>query len=358
MLESNTNNDNDTISNYYASISKRLKAVMKQRDITQEFLVKKCTENLNIPFGQSTASKIINYKGKGHLSLVYVVAICQIMGLDMNEYLAIKGVDYSDFITDNADISEYSHTEVGRSETLISKPDHSAFNGYVGYEFDLFFLPTISSEHGLIEGTLSLFNKDNNYCGTHLSIPIKTGRKTKEYYGKMLISLQQQACYINLVSDRLGELCSIYFRHRFFSDSSLKVRLATAITISAGDSKRPTMHRVAVCEKNIVKTKEQRDFLESQLLLNDSQIVIAEEDFEYLSASSPDLYAAIKNLARPKDGKKYYVFEESDIQKMPDTSFSAIMEIIGQLRRKAGYKKYNKIGAKPDETLFKFLFNV
>ncbi len=357
----------ETVKDYYESVSNAINRAMKQQKITQEALVRRC-ERLGINIVQSTVSKIINYAiaKKGHLSLVYIAAICQVLKINMNEALPIKGKDYSVLFS-----KEKKYDDVIQNETLIENPDHSAFYGYVDESFDIFFFPTISSESEILHGTLSLTREDDEYCGAEVTLYIPNDHAEKNYSGRMLISLQQQACYINLVSKRLGELCSVYFFHRFFSETSLKARLAVAVTISAGDDRRPTMHRVLICnrkhgkikinDKGIIEDEKQRHFIESQLLLNDSELRIAVEEWNALGEDSrfKELITEIKNkkLARPPEGKLYYTFEETDILKLPNYDFEKIAELIALMRINAGYARYNKIGAKSEEMLFKRLFS-
>ncbi len=344
----------DAVSRYYSAVSDSIKKAMKKQGITQELLVREC-ERLGIPIVQGTVSKIVNYRGKGHLSLIYIAAICQNLKLNMNEVLSLKGEDYSVAIS-----NEYKYEDIVQSETLIENPRHSAFQGYIEKEFDLFFFPTISSESGILKGTLSLAKVNDEYCGASVILDVPKKGTQKTYTGRMLISLQQQACYINLVSKRLGEMCSLYFYHRFFSESSLKVRLAVAVTVCAGDDRRPTMHRVVICEKGVIHTDEQMSFIESQLLLNDSKIRISENELGAIGKEGQftKIVEDIKRLARPNEGTTYYQFEESDILKIPDHSFQEIAEIISRMRKTENSKRYNKIGDKADAMLYKYLFKI
>ncbi|MDR2898402.1 MAG: helix-turn-helix domain-containing protein [Spirochaetaceae bacterium] len=345
-----------TVKNYYKSVSEAINRAMRQRGVTQDNLVRDC-ENMEVAIAQSTISKIVNYTGKGHLSLIHIAAICQILKIDMNEVLPLRGKDYS------AVSKEYKYDDAVLNETLIEDPNHSAFLGYWGRTFDIFFFPTISSESGILKGTLSLTNENDAYCGAAVNLKMPKDGMEKKYAGRMLVSLQQQACYINLVSKRLGEMCSLYFFHRFFSETSLKVRMAVAVTICAGDDRRPTMHRVVICEQGIINTddEEQMHFIGSQLLLNDSQIWVKEQDLQNIG-KDPRFTKIVdemvkRKLARPdEEGAKYICFEESDILKLPNCEFHDIAEVIGLMRRKGDYKRYNKIGSKADAMLYKYLF--
>ena len=71
---------------YYQIISESIHREIRQRGVTQGWIKDEILTRLGITIAQSTISKIINYKGKGHLSLIFVAAICQVLDLDMTGF--------------------------------------------------------------------------------------------------------------------------------------------------------------------------------------------------------------------------------------------------------------------------------
>ena len=162
---------------------------------------------------------------------------------------------------------------------IISDPARREFYGYVNTTFDIFFLSTISKERQMITGTMMLSEK-NGYCEVKLTLQSTEENTTsfsKSYTGNMIISPRQQACYCVVASDELGELNSIVFHHKYFHKDSLKVKMATVTTVSAGDEQRPTMHRMVICKQGVINTEKQKRFIYSQLRMNRSQIIISEK---------------------------------------------------------------------------------
>ena len=341
----------DTITAYYRRVAEQLNKAMGDKGISQKHLAKECKSRFGIEISQSTISKILHSEG-GHMSAVFVCAMCQVLDIGLPGVLGVQEADHGGDGESAAFPPMDGRPEPGVRETLLYKPTDSAFFGYIDRIYDIFFWSTGSSENKLICGTMELSNEGDEYCKVH--IRLDTGRHpVKEYVGRMAISLQQHACYCTVESRRLGERCSFVFYHRFFSQGAMQARLATVTTVSTGDSRRPTAHRMAICEKNAVDSEQKKDFVAAQLLLNNSQIIIPEEKMGQLRQDG-ELRPLLEKLERP--GKPYYVFDESEIRMLPNQDFLPLANAISTLRLHSVAQHYNKVGGKADELLYKYLF--
>ena len=339
----------DTISAYYRRVAEQISKALEDRGITQKHLAKECKSRFGIEISQSTISKILHSEG-GHMSAVFVCAICQVL------QISLPGVpDIGDGGGESvgaAFLPVGGEGEPGVRETLIRDPRDDAFFGYIDRVYDIFYWSTNSNEYRLIRGAMSLTNEDNKRCGVHICLD--TGKlPVKEYRGHMVISLQQQACYCAVESRRLGERCNFVFYHRFFSQGAMQARLASVCTVSVGDARRPTAHRMAICEQGAVDTKEKEAFVAAQLLMNNSQIIITEEKYRHLLEEEAQDGPLTKLGRQPTP---YFVFDESEIRKMPGYGFNQLADAITKLRTSSTAHHYNKIGGKADELLYKHLF--
>lgn len=342
----------DTISAYYKRVAKQVSKALEDRGMTQKHLARECEKRFGIEISQSTISKILNSDG-GHMSMVFVSAICQVLELSLPGVLSLQSGDYGGSGEDAA-FAPVSGAAPGMRETLIHDPADSAFFGYIDRAYDIFFWSTHSRENHLIGGTMELSNENGKHCRVH--IRLDTGKlPAKEYTGRMAISLQQQACYCTVESQWLGERCSFVFSHRFFSQGALRSRMASVSTVSVGDIRRPTVHRMAICEQGAIDTEQKKAFVAAQLLLNNSTIIIPDDKIETLRQDE-DLREVLDALEQPGRSKSYHVYEEIEIRMLQGQSFHALANAVAKLRLHSVAQHYNKIGGKVDDFLYQYLF--
>ena len=341
----------DMIAAYYKRVAEQINKALEDKGITQKHLAKECKTRFGIEIAQSTISKILHSEG-GHMSAVFVCAICQALEISLPGLPSIQSAESGGDSESAAFLPVGGKGAPEARKTLISNPLDDAFFGYIGRTYDIFFWSTNSSENRLIRGTMTLSNEDDKRC--RVDISLDTGKlPVKEYHGHMVISLQQHACYCTVENQRIGERCSFVFYHWFFSQGSLQARLASVCTVSTGDARRPLMHRMAICEQGSVDSKEKEDFVAAQLLLNNAQIIIPEEKMARLRQDE-DMLRLLSQL--DKQAKPFYVFEENEIRTLPDYEFNQLANAIAKLRISSASQHYNKIGGKADDFLYKYLF--
>ena len=340
----------DTVSAYYGRVAEQISRALVDRGMTQKHLAKECESRFGIEISQSTISKIRNSEG-GHMSAVFVCAICQVLEINLTSVLSLQGEDYGGDSESAAFLPVGGEPESGAgSETLIRDPRNDAFIGYIDKEYDIFYWSTNSNENQLVHGTMALSNHEDQYCKVYLCLD----GKRQEYAGRMAISLQQQACYCTVESRRLGEQWSFVFYHRFFFEDSLKVRLAAVCGVSAGDARRPTVQRMLICGQGVIgEDRQRRDFVAAQLLMNNAKIIVPEKKYDRLQKDE-DLHRLLAKLER--EPEPFYVFDESEIRILPGYEFNQLADAIARLRMSSIAHHYNKIGGKADELLYKYLF--
>jgi len=324
---------------------------MEESGCSQEKLAEICTMR-GAKATQSKISKLLSDSSES-IPLFIVTVMCDYLEIDMKEILScLMEQDNKSEVA-----AEYDNDYIYSSDTLISDPSHTAFRGYRDINLDVYFYPTISYQSELLKGTLSFeSDTENKICKVTMIIDAEANKKI--YTGIFRISLQQNACYIVVSSKELGEISTIFFRHRFFSNSPLKIRLACCNTISAGDARRPCMHRMVIMEADKLLTDEDKSLIKSQLLMNDSQIRISETNMQILLNSGNEIYNSIFKKERSKgEGVKVFHFEETDILNLNDYTLAQKSDAISKMRLASfSPQRYNKSSAKSDDLLYKNLF--
>lgn len=331
---------------YCAEIVTRLKKIAEHKNISQGTIATRSG------IGQSTISKF--FSGKMEVTLTHVVKICKALDIEPSEvfseshqYLAPQNITYND-------------------DTLIVNPAHPAFKGYMG-TFHVYFNSTISSEKVILHGELD-FTKSNDQKSCVANMKLYTGKYknnmeiTKNYTGKLVISLSMSSCYCELVAKDIGEMCFFVFDHMFLFNDDLYCRMACAVTTSSGGNRRPTMHRLFLSREKLdvsnTKTPDYR-FLYGQLQLNNSEIVISKELYDKVIKDNVDrkdteMNELIDEFEIGLHEAPYYVIDEGKIRNT-QYSMDTKLKLITYLRENSLSQDYNKISTKTDEYTYYYL---
>jgi hypothetical protein len=348
---------------YYESVAKRISIAVREKKIPQEKIVEMCKEKLNFEIAQSTISRILTYnpsdKSRLNISLIHIVAICEALELDMAQTLRVApdDIDISSILVDKK-------IGVGNSRisSFIFDPSDDAYAGYLG-KYYCYFYPTISNEEELLTATLEFFpnviNNEEKVCDAKFTLDTKAFDENKqpiikEYNGRLIISKPQTSCYCILSNPKIGEISMIAFHHRYFFSQRLQCRLVNVLTISAGDNRRPTVHRMLISRSEL--NEETKNLIKAELLMNNSEIIIREDCFEEIKK---DLPHEVLKLFESGDIQKaqFYCFPEIRIDSV-NISKEARLKAILSLRGKSIANKNNKIGHKADEAVFYYLSSI
>lgn len=344
---------------FYTLISKRLAYAIDKMHYTQAELANLCQEH-GFQISQSTISKIKSNSSSG-ISIINIAQICQVLNLNLNEILSLEP-DIEITIPKKA-------TEIPDSSGFIKRTDAPEFQPYLG-TYHFYFLPTKSSESKLIHGIMELKpSEDYSECNVYLSF--KTGKRNqnneeilKEYFGTACISLKMNTVYCSIMNEKISEICYLVFSYMSILHEKLECRLAAVLTASAGEKRFPTVHRMLISRKEL--TKEILYYLEGQLLLNASEILISKNAYqaflkdenlpesfkEYFCTDSPEnsfMYAA---------SIPYYYLNESLIRDSFMNNELDKSKTICLLRKYSSANRYNKIGSIADEMVYNMIFNM
>ena len=336
------------------TVIKRLNYAMTKLGYTQTDLVKLCSD-MGFHITQSTLSKLLS-SGAG-LSLMNLTYICRALHLDLNEVLS------PEFSTTNITLPHYQkRTE---SSSFIKRADDKSFIPYLG-EYHCYFFPTKSSETDLIEGIFKFeASKDYSECNVYISFKTKKRDEKKqdiikEYWGKACISLNMDAIYCSVANEEIGECCYLIFSHIPILYEKLECRLGAVLTSSAGSHRLPTMQRILISRRKL--SPKDLYLLEGQLLLNASEIIISQSAYQAL-LKDPELPASFIEYFCDKENNNnfsnvvsvpyYYLYESFIRDSFINTKDK--LKIICLLRKYSLASRYNKIGGKADELVYRLL---
>lgn len=321
---------------------------------SQRGFVQFCLNTYGDKISQGNLSKLLNSdSGNVHPLILYY----------MSQYL---GVDMKTLVEDDLSVSEeiidlFSNQTRDAQKNIIYKLPDEVFNFYCG-EYSCYFYPTKSDENEIIQGKLKI-EKDweNNYC--HVFIEINTNSNIegtdepyiKKYEGHMFMSMKLKICYCIVHNDELGECNFISFRYLGLNNTKYQGGMAAVLTTSAGSDNVPTMHRMLISRKEI--NDEMLEQFKGNLLLNYSNIIVEEEQFENVMLQFEFGEDVINNLINNLERKTYYIIREGFFHSTKNEKLTNInrLELVAQLRAVSSALRYNKISKKLDENIVKLL---
>ena len=185
----------------------------------------------------------------------------------------------------------------------------------------------------------------------------------KHYSGELIVSLTMGTCYCILTNINMGEVCFLNFRHIFLYNGPVECRVGTISTTSSGENHSPVIQRILIsrAQLNISETNSSDlEFVQGQLRLNDSKIMISRtelQDLYEIYSDDEDLeafFGKIFELIFNNEG--YSILDESTFQ---DISISTRAKSLGLsiLRNHcpSPASKYNKISSKTDELVYEYI---
>ena len=345
---------------YYTEVARRLKKVMVEKSLTEGDVVRLCKEN-GFQISQAAVSKTTSVDRSSNnysITLINFVQICKALQIPVESILDHSRDDAGLF-----DAIKVPENGPSRRAPLVYNTDEDEFNGYLG-EYITYFYPTISSEEGLLRGELAFQRSAaGNYCCAHYELD--TGKRDgngqpiiKTYEGELIISIRMNACYCCLYNKAIGEICFLAFHHMYLNNEELCCRLATAVTVSAGDNRRPTLHRILLVRKDRGDlSEEELSVIKPQLLLNSSDILISTRCYDALCREGrlPEEMRDAECFIHILPKEEYYSISEAHIRAL-HISREEKAKALCALRSRSAAPKYNKIGSKCDELIFEYLY--
>lgn len=347
---------------YNRNIINRILMLLDQKNMKQLDLASRSS------IGQSSLSKIL--RGEMRLTLHHIYKICIALNIAPEELLALN--QEPAIPSENSCFAVYEeqglfNEQYMNEQVLIRDKNHPAFQGYKNNTFHLYLYPTITTESFLLEGTITFDTESTPFCKTDLTL--NTGKLDasgdpilKHYFGELVISLTMGACYCVLTNPDIGEICFLNFKHMFLFNRELECRVGTISSSSSGGNRLPVIQRVLISQHPLHVNKDNAsdlEFVQGQLRLNNSTILISEADIEELEkkyknqSALSEFFHKFKETADPEP---YYLLDEANMKNVPLTS-DIKTEGLGILRNSSSSLRYNKVSTKTDENVFEYICN-
>ncbi|MCI8494920.1 MAG: hypothetical protein HFI74_04475 [Lachnospiraceae bacterium] len=258
-----------------------------------------------------------------------------------------------------------THKNPDSKNELIMDAKNRAFKGYFGTYYCYLF-PTLSSETKPLIGELTVAD-DDSICKVYLKLNTnKKDHNSKEYIyknyeGNVTISPTLHSCYCILKSDALSEICFFAFRHINFNHAQLDCRMAEVLTISAGESHYPTIHRMffsreAIADKDL-------PLILPHLFLNSSNILIKESLLNELQEKKLIPSAVFTQLTQTCTPEPFYLFQEDYVHSLLKHTLSKndkkqIQTCLSFLKKYSLSYHYNKVSKKVDHNIRQLLLSL
>lgn len=337
---------------YYQMIGKRLANAIEMLHYNQQQVLLKCSEQ-DYAISQSALSKML---AGASIQPLQVAQVCSVLGLNIAEILSLdKGTEI-----------QIQKKQITHSEQLITDASNSAFRGYKGSYYIYFY--TTKNENSMHFGIFKI-QEDPVSHQCMADFRFKTGEKNEEgidiekhYTGPVFYSVSMQTIYCEVCSEEIGEKSYLLFHYDFLAYQNLECRLVSAITVSSGVKRLPTMHKLLLTRREL--TPDDLEYLCGQLKLNSSELLISENAyreflrdpklpdkfFEYFGDKDTYAEGFLSSVAKVP----YISFNESLISDSFLPAFDKI-KIICLLRKYSAAPRYNKISNKAEEFVYNYL---
>lgn len=322
-------------SEFELKIAERAVKELQDKKIKQKDLLSWCEES-GISISQSNLSKI--YISKKSPNLVELTAISKIVG---------KSIDY--FVWGD----EYKEDFCDIHDSTVLHNSGEELNIYKG-DFHVYFLSTAVYEDNILHGILHVREEHGLF---YLELDIYTGvkdregkRNIKKYNGRILTCSGSGVAYLIFKSESIGEISMICLRHRNYMTTQLaECRVGLALTMSAGEKKKPVAYRCLLVRKELEEEKIEK--LRPWLYMISDEIRIQREKWEklieHLKERNPDFEMEIKKIEQYAISKEYVEFDAHILQKQFLEEHESL-ELLSELYRAADKEKNHMISSDDD----------
>lgn len=310
----------------------RVKEILEKRKVSQVRLKAMCEES-GYSISQPEISRL--FSGKAKLTLYQLIAFSDTLRVPLDQLIhpvLDAGILQISDIDNRADFQIFG-------DSFITNPSQGAYDGYLG-EYRTVFHSTEPNEADKFLYGKIWFNKNENKHICEVIFKLDTGEKDqnqkaviKEYHGQFIVSARMNVGYCILLNERMGEICSLEFRHRSFLIKQAQCRLGMVLTVSAGELKRPVVHRILLCRNEItpVLLSKVSPFLKMEI----GEIMVSRKALTELIHHSEKLNVNFnfESLLKNSDFEEVAFIDESSLRKINRRISNLEMaEIIAALR--------------------------
>lgn len=326
-----------------SEIISSIRQEMAQRNLVQEDLEKLCREK-GSPVSQSTISNVFLKPSSAKVSTL--LKICD--GLDLSLFAIFRSIN--------------NKIQDEENSNLIYNMDHPAFDGYRSNMYIYFCKTDSALSYDLLCGEIKFGDfYHTNECMARVKLDINEldndGRpKFKEYEGTVVIN-QNEALFLHLTSNKLGDVWSLVFNHGIINQNTLACSYGCGVTLSAGRNTRyPSIHYVCLSQTKL--SSEQEEIVKNRLRIHNKDIVITDHDLQsFLANESMDpVFRENLEQCTARYSSKAYVVPLSTLSTFVDRELAYKMST--QLLRYSSNPTTYRIYPEEDARLFRLLQSI
>ncbi len=294
-------------------IWERVKKILEERKISQVGLRAMCEEE-GYSVSQPEISRL--FSGKARLTLYQLIAFSDALRIPFGQFI---------HPATNAGILQISEDHANfqiSGDSFITNPNQGAYDGYLGEYHTVFHSTDPNEPDKFLFGKIR-FDKNEKRHICEVTFILDTGEIDhkkeaieKEYHGQLVISARMNVGYCILLNERMGEICTLEFRHRSFLVKQAQCRLGMVLTVSAGELKRPVVQRILLCREKI--TSELLVKAAPFLKMDVGELLISRKDLTDLKNQSERLNVNFdfEELIKHSDFEDITFIDEGSIRKV------------------------------------------
>lgn len=317
-------------------IRMRINALLKEKKISQKALVVMC-QKAGFDITQPEVSRLMNEKGT--INLYQVIAFAQALNIPMDR-----------LIEGNVE-QPTVQLEIFGDKFLTDPSSAKEFTSLLG-KYHVIFHSTAADEDKILEGELS-FSALPSKKICQAAFRLDTGDRDaqgnavyKDYQGQMLIAKSVDTAYCLLASEQIGELCMIEFRYRNFQVRKLSCRLGMVMTVSAGDVKQPSVHKMFFSRTPL--NGKARETIIQMLRMNADRFLVSRQTLLDIWEKYPEFSPACNELLK-RDCKEYMEVSAGVVEMSTDLNRKKMIEFMSLIGKIEGLPYTIALKAQEDQ---------
>lgn len=313
-----------------------INTLLKKKKISQKSLVVMC-QKAGFDITQPEISRLMN--GKGTINLYQAIAFAQVLNIPLDRL--IEGTIEQPTV----------QLEIFGDKFLTDPYSAKEFISLLG-KYHVIFHSTAANEDKILEGKLS-FSALPSKKICQAAFRLDTGDRDaqgnavyKDYQGQMLIAKSVDTAYCLLASEQIGEICMIEFRYRNFQVRKLSCRLGMVMTVSAGDEKQPSVHKMFF-SRTPLQGKE-KDTIIQMLRMNAGRFLVSRQTLLDMREKYPEFSPACNELLN-RMYKEYTEVSAGVIEMSTDLNRKKMIEFMSLIRKREGLPYTIALRAQEDQ---------
>jgi len=308
-------------------IGNNIRRLRKNRRWAQKDLSQACIVN-NVPLSQTMIS---NMELGKTIDLLHLYALSKVFKVSITQLISPPAMN-----VENAMIRGTRESKT----RFITSPKEPEFTQYIDTFHTYFYQSNDPRGNRLVKGTLTFERGDGGRCKASMSL--ETGQT---YTGILFFSRIARSAYCYLCNNE-GDISFMIFS---LSYERLNAWMASVVTVSSRNNKRPTAMRICISRKPNL-TDQEKKYLEVHLKQNDNTIILSRQKLRELMDDESLPHEVREKLQQINDSSQFIVHEipESSIVDERLSEYERL-EYITYIRTKASAVNYNKIPQTVDQ---------